>query len=96
MVTIDENMLTAHGVKIPEGDAEEFLTQLKQRVEEQVGLALIEKLNDEDAKQVLQLSAAGKEEEVTAWLQQHVPNYDEVVQKEVDMLLDDLAASMAK
>ncbi len=96
MFTIDENTLAAHGIRIPEDDKETFMQHLQAQVEEQVGLAVIEKLNDEDAKQLLELTNGASQDEASVWLQQHMPNYEQVVQQEVDTILNDVAASQAE
>jgi hypothetical protein len=96
MVTIDENVLSVHGIQVPAENVEMFLNQIRESVEEQVGLALIGKLSDDDAKAAIELSKNGNEAQVTSWLQSHLPNYEEVVQQEVNTILDNIAAKQAK
>ena len=93
MIQIDDAMIAAHGIKIADEDKPAFLEQLQAQVEEQVGLTIIAKLKDEDAQHLLELTRSASEADVTAWMEANVPDYQQVVEKEVDTVLTDIAGS---
>lgn len=96
MITIDDAMLAAHGINISEDDKSAFLEQLQDKIEEQVGLAIVASLKDDDAKRLLEYTSTASDQDVTTWLQTNVPNYEQIVQKEVETVLSDVAASQTK
>ncbi len=92
MVTIDEQMLADHGIQLPQDGADEFLDQLQAQVEERVGMAIIEKLDDDHAKELLKMTEAGADaDQIADWLTQNMPDYEAVVDQAVDEILDDVA-----
>jgi hypothetical protein len=93
MVTIDEKALADHGIELPEEGADEFLSDLQAQAEERVGMAVVSHLGDDQAKQLLQLTENGSEDDVMEWLGKFMPDYEEVVSKEVEAVLQDVAAA---
>ncbi len=92
MITIDQTTLKELGIEL--GDAtDEFLTHLEAQLEERVGAALTELLDDSQVKELLALTEAGNEDATQAWIAANVPDYKDVVQDEVDILLGEIAQS---
>lgn len=92
MITITPETLQELGIEL--GDAtEEFMQELNQQINERVGAALLELLDDEEAKELIKVSEGGDDAATTEWIVTHVPDYKEVVQDEVDILLGELAQS---
>lgn len=92
MITIDENTLLELGIDL--GDkTPQFLKDMEEQLNERIGAALLELLDDEEAKAFIALSEAGDDEATQKWLIEHVPDYKDVVQDEVDILLGEIASS---
>lgn len=94
MITIDENTLTSLGINLGD-DADSFLKDLEQQLHERVGAALLELLDDEEAKEFIALSEAGDDDATESWINTHIPDYEDVVQDEVDILLGEIAQSQS-
>lgn len=88
---IDDGLLTAYGITLADEDKPAFFARLDQLLEEAVGLAIIEKLSDEKAKELMDLTENADDETVAAWLKENAPDYDEVVDQELDTLLKEVA-----
>lgn len=93
---IDDTTLSAYGIVLSDEDKQEFFAQLQSNLEEIVGLKIIEKLDDEQAKILMDINAGGDGEQVVAWLEQNVPDYQAIVQQELDTLLKEVAEAQAK
>ena len=92
MITIDQTTLTDLGIEL--GDAtDEFLTHIESQIEERVGAALVELLTDNQVKELLALTEAGDEDATQTWIAANVPDYKDVIQDEVDILLGEIAQS---
>lgn len=96
MTDLDNNLLANYGINIPEEDKEEFFKQLGERLEEAVGLAIIEKLSDDKAKELMELTDSADDNAVAEWLKVNAPDYDDIADRELDLLLTEVAESLAK
>lgn len=57
---------------------------LAQRVDELIGEEIYESLTEEEARELIALKGGGATpEEVEAWLEAHVPGYDEIVEDNI-------------
>lgn len=71
------------------------MKDLEQQLHERVGAALLELLDDEEAKEFIALSEAGDDDATESWINTHIPDYEDVVQDEVDILLGEIAQSQS-
>lgn len=76
---------------ISEDKHEALLAHLNEQLEERIGIAITDLLDDEQVTTLLDLQENASDAEVDAWLSQHIPNMEEVVQDEVAILLGELA-----
>ena len=92
MIIIDENTLLELGIDLGEATSE-LLKEIDTQLNERIGAALLELLDDEKAKEFLQVSESGDSATTTQWLEQSLPEYKDVIQDEVDILLGEIASS---
>lgn len=95
-MNIDDTTLASYGITVSDEDKPEFFKQLSENLEELVGYAIMEKLNDEDAQELMNLTKAGDQQAVAAWLQTHLPEYQQITEAELDRLLKEVAEVQAK
>jgi hypothetical protein len=88
---ITEDMLTELGIDLTGQDKIALLAHLNDTLEERIGVEITESLNDVQLKELLDLQESGKDDEITAWLEQHVPDLPEIVSDHIDVLLGELA-----
>lgn len=76
---------------ISEDKHEALLAHLNEQLEERIGIAITDLLDDQQVATLLDIQETGTDEQVDVWLQQHIPNMEEIVQDEVAILLGELA-----
>lgn len=91
-MTIDANTLSELGIELGES-SDEFLQHINDQLDERVGAALLELLDDTEAEEFMSISEKGDDDATEAWIAAHIPDYADVVQDEVDILLGELASS---
>lgn len=91
MITIDKNLLTSLGIALPANQEEEFLDYLYATLEERVGYAVTELLDDDEFDELMDLEETADDATIEAWVIQHVPDYTAVIQDEFDILMGELA-----
>jgi len=91
MITIDKDLLTSLGISLPENEAADFLQYLYTTLEERVGNAITQLLNDDEFDDLMDLELKADDATIEAWVRQHVPDYANLVQDEFDILMGELA-----
>lgn len=61
-----------------------------------IGLALEHALSDKQLLEFEKVNAKGDDAATTAWLQQAIPNYDQIANKELSVLKQDLKRTSAQ
>ncbi len=86
---------TLHDLGINKSEAEEsaLIAHFEETLHERVGVNIIDVLDDEQAKKLIELAEAGDEAKTQEWLQQTIPAYGQIVQNEYDILMGELADS---
>lgn len=88
---ITAQMLTDRGINLPANEQEEFLTHLNDTLSERVGTEITESLDDEKLQILLDLQESSDDEAVGAWIKENVPEMNQIIQDEIDILIDELA-----
>ncbi len=88
---ITKELLDEFGIELGEQDIDSLLTHLNTTLEERVGAEITESLNDDKLKELIDLQEAASDEEVGAWIEQNVPELQQITQDEIDILLGELA-----
>lgn len=90
MALLSKTLLKDLGIELNEQDyellSEHFDTTLRSRVIEEI----VEELTPEQAQELSTLQGTS-DEHLLAWLTSNVPNFNEIVSDEVDILLGELA-----
>ena len=90
--TIPDPVLEAIG---PEG-FQEALTRVCSAMETRVGERLSEGLSDAELEEFSDLADSVADEEVTAWLQLHRPDYEDVIMDVIVELIDEVALQLTR
>jgi hypothetical protein len=86
---------TLHQLGIHKSATEEaeLVTHFQDTLNERVGLTIMDLLEDEQVARLIELTEAGDQDATTAFLQQTVPGYEQLVTDEYDILMGELAES---
>ncbi|MDB5165346.1 MAG: hypothetical protein JWM00_236 [Candidatus Saccharibacteria bacterium] len=88
---ITKELLDEYGIELGDQDVAALLAHLNTTLEERVGMEITESLSEDQLKALLTVQESGNDEAVGAWLEQNVPELQEITQDEIDILLGELA-----
>lgn len=88
---ITKETLDELGINLDGKDVEALLAHLNSTLDERVGAEITESLDDDKLRELLDLQQNASEETVGKWLQDNVPELDEIIEDEKDILLGEIA-----
>jgi hypothetical protein len=89
---LDNDLLTALGINLSDDQATALSEHFEETLQERIGLAIFDTLDDEQVATLLKLQETGNDPETAAWVKQNVPDYEAIVQDQIDILLGELAS----
>ena len=90
---ISKDSLLALGINHEDHDIDSLLLHLNETVEERIGTEITESLSDKDLEELVALQETASEEELGAWIATHVPDYEAIVQDNIEITVGELAES---
>ena len=91
MITIEAKLLRSLGILLDQKHEDAMLEHLQETLQERVGLAVAELLEDDELKEFYDLVQKENEAELTEWLSDNLPDYKEIIEDEFDMLMGEIA-----
>jgi hypothetical protein len=88
---ITEDTLREVGINLDGKDVAALLAHLNETLEERVGTEITDALDDDKLQTLLDLQETASDEEVGSWMKANVPDFEDIVQDEIDILLGELA-----
>jgi len=88
-VTKDD--LITLGINLTNRDVDSLLTHLNATIEERIGAEITEELSDEQLDEMIAMQDSATDEELSEWIAKNVPEYIEIVQDTIDMVVGELA-----
>lgn len=89
---IKKEDLDTVGITLADDQVVEFLAHANETLEERIGVEITASLDEEQVDQMIEVQQSGDDAALQAWLIQNVPDLNEIVQDETDILLGELAA----
>lgn len=90
---ITPTLLVAAGINVPEDQLEELLDSANDQLDERIGTEITEQLEDDELEALVKLQSSGDDEAVAEWLAENVPELEQIIQDETDIILGEIAAS---
>lgn len=88
---ITKDSLAALGVTLNEHDADSLIAHLNDLVESRIGNEVVESLDEKQLEELVKLQATASDDELGAWITAHVPDYEQVIQDNIDIVIGELA-----
>lgn len=85
--------LRSFGITIDDATVGTLLQHLNDTIEERIGAEIVESLDDEQLKELLAVQESGNDDQLGEWIAAHVPNYEAIVQDNIDITVGELAES---
>jgi hypothetical protein len=90
---ITADSLKKIGVNLDGKDVASLLKHLNDTLEERIGAEITDALDDKQLEVLVDMQEKASDEEIGAWLKANVPDFEDIVQDEIDIILGDLAES---
>jgi hypothetical protein len=87
---ITEETLQTFNVDLTGKDQESLLEYLNETLQERVGTEVAAMLDDTKLKELLDKQETASDEEMGAWLMQNIPELQQIVQDEINILMGEL------
>lgn len=84
-------VLGEFGINLDGKDVNALLAHLNDTLAERIGAEITDSLDDDKLTELLDLQKSASEETVSKWLEENVPELEEIVEDEKDILLGELA-----
>lgn len=91
MQLITQQDLIAMGIQLDDKQLKALVDHANETLNERVGADIVESLDDESLKEYLDIQQTGNDEEASAWLTANVPELEQIVENERDIVLGELA-----
>ena len=88
---ITKELLEEYGIELGSQDVASLLQHLNDTLNERIGAEVTDSLEDEQLDELLKLQESAGDEQVGAWIEQHVSELQQIIQDETDILLGELA-----
>ncbi len=88
---ITKDSLLALGITLDASNADSLIDHLNETVEERIGAEITESLTDDQLTELVTLQESASDEELGKWIAAHVPDYQAIVQDNIDIVIGELA-----
>ncbi len=88
---ITQETLEEAGITLVGDELTALLDHLNETLEDRVGDEIIDALEDDQLEEFMKLQQSSTDEQVFDWIKQHVPEYEQIVKTETDILLGETA-----
>lgn len=84
-------LLASTGVDVPDDQVEALLDYMNEILEERIGEAVVETLDDAQLSELAKLHETGSDQDIQTWMNDNVKDLVDIIQDETDILLGETA-----
>lgn len=89
---VTKAQLNSIGINLPEDQMRALIQHVEDTINSQIGEEIVESLDDDQLKELVQMQDNDvPAEEIDAWIRARVPEYDEIIEDNVAIVLGELA-----
>lgn len=88
---ITKDLLKTLGITLDDANADSLIAHMNETVEERIGAEITESLDDKQLAELVKLQETASDEEIGKWIAAHVPDYQQIVQDNIDIVIGELA-----
>lgn len=89
-------LLASTGIDVPDEQVEPLIEYLNDVLEERIGEAIVDTLDDEKLEQLAELQQTASDENVQEWIKANVANLSDIIQDETDIVLGEASEHHAE
>jgi hypothetical protein len=87
---ITQSTLETLGIDLTGEDVDALLDDLNETLQERVGTEITQALSEDQLKELVDLQESATETEIGVWLQKNVPDMQQLIQNEIDILIGEI------
>lgn len=87
---ITQSTLETLGIDLTGEDVEALLDDLNETLQERVGTEITQSLSEDKLKELVDLQETATEAEIGDWLQKNIPDLQQIIQNEIDILIAEI------
>lgn len=87
---ITQSTLETLGIDLTGEDVDALLDDLNETLQERVGTEITQALTEDQLKELVDLQESASETEIGDWLQKNVPDMQQIIQNEIDILIGEI------
>ena len=89
---VTKAQLNSIGINLPEDQMQALIQHIEDTINSQIGEEIVESLDDDQLKELVQMQDNdASAEEIDEWIRARVPEYDEIIEDNVAIVLGELA-----
>lgn len=89
--SITPELIMQAGVNLPAEQIEALVERLNTELEDRVGEAIVNVLDDDKLDELAKLQGESSDEEIAAWLESNVEDLPGIVEDEIDILIGEVS-----
>lgn len=87
---ITQSTLETLGIDLTGEDVDALLDDLNETLQERVGTEIAQSLSEGKLKELVELQETATETEIGDWLQKNIPDLQQIIQNEIDILIAEI------
>ena len=88
---ITKAQLNAIGISLPDDQIKALIQYAEDTVNERIGEEIVDSLDSDQLKELVELQNNGaSDDEVSQWIKERIPDYDEIIEDNVRIVLGEL------
>ncbi len=89
---VTKAQLNSIGINLPEDQMQALIQHVEDTINSQIGEEIVESLDDDQLAELVKMQDSNAPaEEIDAWIRERVPEYDEIIEDNVAIVLGELA-----
>jgi hypothetical protein len=87
---ITQSTLETLGIDLTGEDVDALLDDLNETLQERVGTEITQSLSEDQLEELVDLQDSATEAEIGDWLQKSIPDLQQIIQNEIDILIGEI------
>jgi hypothetical protein len=88
---VTKAQLNSIGISLPDDQMQALIQHVEETINERISEEVVESLSDDQLKELVELQTGNASaEEIDAWIRERVPEYDQIIEDNVAIVLGEL------
>ncbi len=88
---VTKAQLNSIGISLPDNQMQALIQHVEETINKRISEEVVESLSDDQLKELVELqTGSASAEEIDEWIREHVPEYDQIIEDNVAIVLGEL------